>query len=286
MSSLAVTGSVWLPTGEKLTASGSTTISAPMAFGVDTDATATAVSAHVKLYPKTAGARFFVAKGAGYPNVNSPLAKLLPASATAHWSFRDTDPTGMRTSLSAITKPTRVTLWHEGDRQNAGGLGPAGYQAAWKTLRSVRDSLPNAHLIELASVHTGYWSRQPGNDWRVWWPAGYADSMYWDEYNDNWTGKYLDPQTLLGVAISAAAEAGVPWGIAELGSIRVPSDTDGSGRVQWMRDVVTLARANGCRSANWWCAAPSASNPTWIYHLDGTNSAPELACWQGYVASQ
>jgi len=260
-------------------------------FGVDTDQdpNPTILAAHTKLYSKMGSTKLFKSHGAGFWDLsaNNPYFKVMPASCVPIMCVWDVDQGGFETMLGGVSRPVRVCLGQEADRHNGGALGLAGYQTGWKLLRSVRDQLPDAQrkLVTLTSVHTGYWMRQPGNSYQPWFVEGAAEELFGDVYQDGWLTRYQSAATLMDPVIQAAGEQGVPWGLSEYGSIRLPGDSDGSGRVGWMTQGAGYAVRNHALVANWWCAKPSPDKPTYVYHLDGTNSAPELSAWQGFVGS-
>jgi hypothetical protein len=84
-----------------------------------------------------------------------------------------------------------------------------------------------------------------GRTWTNYFADGHVDALGWDCYNSAWrSGVYRSAELLLDKVVAVSVKTGLPWGLAEFGSVRVAGD-DGSGRAAWLSDMTATATASG-----------------------------------------
>jgi hypothetical protein len=90
-----------------------------------------------------------------------------------------------------------------------------------------------------------------GRNWTNYYSPGNIDVLGWDCYNHGEArGVYGDPATLYSRAIQVSRGAGLPWGMAEIGSTLARGDTTGTRRAAWLIDVARYLGGQGrCSSA-------------------------------------
>lgn len=286
MSSLPVSGSIWLPTGEKLTASGSTTVSSPMLVGVDTSQTGTAsvdvanLATHVSLYPGCVGpTRIFASAGKGLPSWTSGTLGAVPASWIPHVSFKDF-PTQSAFTAWLTAMPTRwrecwITYHHEPE----GDLPAATFKAQWQQLLAWAATHANRGRVKMIPILTWYAQVNKGYHWQDFWPGAGADAFGWDAYpagKSNW----LPPDQLFALPLQACATAGVPLVVPELGVVvpSPPTPSDFQARALWITSSVDYLRTHGCRGVAWWCGTGSQGS----FHLDADPAG--LAAYRAEMA--
>jgi hypothetical protein len=141
------------------------------------------------------------------------------------------------------------TYFHEPeDDIKRGSYTAADYRAAWRRLAELADKSGNPRLH--ATLVLMCWTMWPesGRNWKDYYPgAGVLDMLGWDCYNTSAPkGSYLDPARIMGPAVQASASVGLPWSVAELGSLLVAGD-DGRGRAAWLKAAASYAEKNGAR---------------------------------------
>lgn len=148
------------------------------------------------------------------------------------------------------------------------------YKRRWATLQDVARSHRLGHLIALVPVQSSYWTvHHQAGDPMPWW-AGVGDFAGVDLYMDLPTGKYPDPATFVAPWLAMAQWTGKRLWVAELGATLVASDTDGSHRAAWAREVVRLLRAGNCAAVSWWDAlGTTKQRHRRDYRLDGRTAA-------------
>jgi len=149
------------------------------------------------------------------------------------------------------TAPTdRDVYWsyiHEPEDDIERGEYTAGqYRAAFRRVAEIatRDGGANLHATLIMMCWTIGLS---GRDWTDYYAgADVVDVFAFDCYN--WAGRqgyYVDPAQLFARVVEFTAARGKPWGIAEVGSIKVASDTTGAERAEWLRAVARHLDSNG-----------------------------------------
>lgn len=153
------------------------------------------------------------------------------------------------------TAPTdRQVNWsffHEPeDDIERGSFTAADYRAAWAHLDVLADSVRNPRLKATPILMCWSLSPRSGRDWKDYYAgSSVVDELGWDCYNNGFqSGRYTPVESIYGAAKAAAASVGKPWGIAEMGSQLVSTDTSGALRAAWLRESATYLRSNG---ASW-----------------------------------
>lgn len=141
------------------------------------------------------------------------------------------------------------SYYHEPENNiNAGEFTSAQYRSAWAHIATLEQKAckPNMH----ATLILTEWTMQPRSkrDYRTY-DAGpeYVKVLAFDPYNgatDPNRSYYEAPQDLLGPIVSKMKADGRPWGIAELGSRRIPGDSSGKGRAAWLTSVADYSSRN------------------------------------------
>lgn len=122
------------------------------------------------------------------------------------------------------------------DNIEAGVFTAADYRAAWRRIAGLADAAGNPKLH--ATLVLMDWSvfPQSGRKWKDYYAGSdVIDVLGWDVYNFNFTDpKYPDAATMVNRVATVSKAEGKPWGIAELGTAKLPGDTSGSGRAAWL----------------------------------------------------
>ncbi|HEY9414359.1 MAG TPA: hypothetical protein VIQ30_06345, partial [Pseudonocardia sp.] len=238
------------------------------------------VDTMLKTYQGTGVARIFVSAGKSMPAWDGPvLAPLVAAGVAIHLSYKTN-------SLSEVLpwagrKPASVLLWLTEDHEpeqgpDAGDPTLEEYHASQAALVAAFDGHPMRDEIWLGPVYTRYWWQKVAGD-RRWLPRVPVDFIGWDVYSSE-SDRYRTPDDLLTIPRQIAAETGVPYLVAELGAVRIASDTDGSGQAAWMRAMVDAVKGDGALTCCW-------------YHKEGWDllaSGAELArqTWQTIIREE
>lgn len=123
------------------------------------------------------------------------------------------------------------------------------YRQAWQRIDKIADSVCRSNMYPTL-ILTG-WTTVPASkrDWRTYYPGGdVIDVMAFDPYNgatDPGRDFYTSVPGLFDSVRKAAQEAGKPYGIAETGSLKVPSDPTGAGRAAWLTELAAYHRQHG-----------------------------------------
>ena len=143
-------------------------------------------------------------------------------------------------------RPTWWTYYHEPeDNIEAGQFTAAQYRAAWAHLDALADEASNPSLR--ATLILMCWTLDPAShrNWTDYYSAGAIDAQGWDCYSSTWSsGSYRSATSMLANVKAIATQTGLPWGLAEFGSLLATGD-DGSGRAAWLSDMVAEATAGG-----------------------------------------
>lgn len=133
------------------------------------------------------------------------------------------------------------SYWHEPEDDIANGsFSAADYRAAWAHLAGLADAAGNAKLHATLILMNWTVSSSSGRNWLDYYAGNSViDVIGWDVYNWNFKkGTYADPGNLLDRVIAASKSVGKPWGVAELGGAKVPSDPSGTARAAWLASMV------------------------------------------------
>lgn len=109
----------------------------------------------------------------------------------------------------------------------------AAFQRITLLQRSAAPDNPNLRSTLIMMCYTV--NPKSKRNWRDYFPgAAFTDVIGWDCYNHgSGTEGYGTPQQLLERAVATTREAGVAFGVAELGSLVAEGD-DGTGRAAWL----------------------------------------------------
>lgn len=135
----------------------------------------------------------------------------------------------------------RVTNWiyyHEPEDDMARGqFTGAQYRKAWQRISNLADTAKNPNLKATLTLMCWTFGKS-GRNWRDYYAGPAAvDMLAFDCYN--WKarrGGYAEPERTFGNAVRTMKAEGIPWGIAETGSVLVKGDS-GAGRAAWLRDI-------------------------------------------------
>ena len=159
------------------------------------------------------------------------------------------------------TAPTKLRTWwtyyHEPeDDVEQGQMSSQAWRDAYHHIAELADAVGNPKLVNTVILmcwtlnprsHRTFANYYPGSD--------VVEALAFDCYNPPQnTDSYISPASLFGAAAAKAKELGVQFGIAEVGSVRVKGDTDGSGRAAWLRAVATYAQSQGATFVSYWDA--------------------------------
>lgn len=156
------------------------------------------------------------------------------------------------------------------------------YRRAWQRIDSIADSVCRSNTYATL-ILTGWTTMSASKrDWRIYYAgADVIDVMAFDPYNgaSNPAGvtSYPSAASIFDSVVRVAAEAGKPYGIAETGSPKIPSDVSGSGRAAWLSDVAAFNRTHGALFVTYF---HSSNDGEWRL-LDG----PSQQAWRTAVAS-
>lgn len=183
--------------------------------------------------------------------------------------------------------PSDVTIYwsyiHEPEPLIANGTFTADqYRRAWQHIDAIADKACRSNMYATL-ILTG-WTTLPAaqRDWRDYYAGGdVIDVMAFDPYNgaSNPTAvtSYPSAASIFDSVVKVAAEAGKPYGIAETGSPKIPSDASGSQRAAWLADVAAYHRKHGALFVTYF---HSSRDGEWRL-LD----APSQTAWRAAVAS-
>jgi hypothetical protein len=129
-------------------------------------------------------------------------------------------------------RPTYWSYMHEPEDDIARGeMSAPAFRAAFAHVAALAAEAenPQLHATLIMMCYTA--NPTSGRNWRNYYAEGAVQLIAWDCYNHAWRrGTYGTPENLLDRAVATSQEAGLPWGIAELGSLVGSRDPDGSGR--------------------------------------------------------
>jgi len=160
-----------------------------------------------------------------------PAEVLLGTHDAALRSWFQTAPTTYDVYWAYVHEPE--------DNIERGEFTAAQYRAALTRVARLAAEADNPHLR--ATLIMMCWTLGPvsGRDWHDYYPGpDVVQYAAFDCYNYfGRSGKYVTPEQLFARVLEFGAATGIPWGIAEVGSIKVGSDTSGERRAAWLRSV-------------------------------------------------
>lgn len=152
------------------------------------------------------------------------------------------------------TAPTDQTVYwsyfHEPENNiGKGEFTAAQYREAWKRLATLANDECNPRLHATLILTSWTMDPQSRRDYRTF-DAGsdYVQVLAFDPYNglfDFGRTYYESPQELIGFIVDKMRQDGRPWGLAELGSRLVDSDSNGVARAAWLAEMGEYTQRNG-----------------------------------------
>ncbi len=141
------------------------------------------------------------------------------------------------------------SYWHEPENDSPRQFSYSAYRQAWQRISGIADRAgvgSNMHATLILMCWT--LAKNSHRNWRDYYAGdGAIDVLGFDCYNGGHrNGKYRPVQDILGPPAALSRQLGKPWGVGEVGSVRVAGD-NGSGRAAWLRSYAHYARANGAR---------------------------------------
>ena len=135
------------------------------------------------------------------------------------------------------------SFWHEPENDiDAGAFSAADYRAASAHVSALAAQAGNPHLRSTLILMCYTLNPTSKRDWHDYYAgASSVSTVGFDCYNHGFRqNAYGRPWDLFGDVLQWAAATHLPWGIAEVGSVKVASDTTGDGRAAWLRQVGKL----------------------------------------------
>jgi Glycosyl hydrolase family 26 len=170
----------------------------------------------------------------------------------------------------------RVTWWtyyHEPENDiEAGAFTAADFRAAFRHVAALAAEAHNSDL-RATLILMGYTTVSRTRTWTDYYPgADVVDVLGWDVYNHNAAQgiAYSPPATVFGKVVAASNAAGKPFGIAETGAIRLPTDT-GAGRGAYLRAAADYLRGAGAEFVTYFDSTHGGN-----FVLD---DAPSVGAW-------
>ena len=132
-------------------------------------------------------------------------------------------------------RPTWWAYMHEPEDDIAhGDFTAAQFRSAFARIATIADGVGNPQLHATLVLMCYTVNPTSGRNWRNYYADGSVDVIGWDCYNHKWrSNSYGTPDALMGRAITTSQSVGLPWGIAELGSLLGKGD-NGSARAAWL----------------------------------------------------
>ncbi len=210
---------------------------------------------------------------------NTPVAVSFHASPSTILSGRLDGAFRTWFQQAPTTRRTWWTYWHEPeDDAAAGHLNLSQYRAAWSHLANIEHKVGNPMLTSTLVLMT--WTLNPYShrNWQNYYAGSSAiDALGFDGYNyGHKLNQYADPSTFLNRAADLAQKLNKPWGVAELGSVKMGWDS-GTARAQWLKDAAAYARLRNARFVSYF-----DSNVGVDYRLHDT---PSSTAWRSIVQS-
>lgn len=133
--------------------------------------------------------------------------------------------------------PVYWTFFHEPENDiEHGAFTAARFREAFAHVADLAAAANNPQLQATLILMCYTVNPNSGRDWHNYYVEGSVQVLGWDCYNHKWrSGGYGTPENLLSRAVATSQSTGLPWGVAELGSVRGFKDPTGSGRAAWLR---------------------------------------------------
>lgn len=268
--------------------------------GLNVDSTE--LKAALTSFPNMASSRVFGGPGKGIPSWTSAIvATLRKAGVVPHFSFKDWTDDATATAMVIAwldAMPADVLLailtWHhepEGDEMDS-----YEYRRRYVLLAKIIAEHKNGKRIRLRPIHTWYpsmfkigdkyntdWTKWVGV-WQQWVPLDakgkyVGDAIGFDCYVPVTAKAYPLPIDFFRIPVAAAHALNVPLAIPEFGSLRIPSDTTGTGRAKFIMDSFHYLTSVNAVQVNWWNTTGKGG---YNYRLD---DKPSAAAWNKIIAA-
>lgn len=190
------------------------------------------------------------------------------------------------------TAPTYDVYWsysHEPeDNITRGEFTAADYRAAWQHISDIADqAAPDTAQLHSTLILMCYTMNPTSRrNWLNYYVPSAQSMLAFDCYNHAWRrNAYGDPAKVFKpITDWSVANPTIPWGVSEVGSVKVSTDPDGTRRAAWLRSVGTFL-------ANKHTANPTIAAQFGIYFdvvgPKGTDyrllDAPSQAAWRDVV---
>ncbi|MFT4081937.1 MAG: hypothetical protein QM638_05080 [Nocardioides sp.] len=154
----------------------------------------------------------------------------------------------LRTYFRTAPRKTPVfwNYFHEPeDEIRAGKFTAKQYRKAWRHVARIAASFCRSNLYPTLVLMGWTADSRATPTWTALNPGRRFVSVYaWDPYNGALgdATHYERPAKIFRPVVKASKKMNRPWAIAETGSVRVPSDTSGTGRAAWLRKVAKYSR--------------------------------------------
>lgn len=139
------------------------------------------------------------------------------------------------------------------DNITRGEFTAADYRAAWQHISDIADeAAPETAQLHSTLILMCYTMNPASNrNWLNYYVPTAQSMLAFDCYNHAWRrNAYGTPANMFKPITNwSAANPTIPWGVSEVGSVKVSSDPTGTGRAAWLRSVGT------------WLANKHAENP-------------------------
>lgn len=156
----------------------------------------------------------------------------------------------------------------------------ADYLAAYRRIADIGESVGNPNLRSTLIMMCYTTNPTSKRNWRDYFAGRqWVDVIGWDCYNHGeGEGGYGTPEQLLGRVVDISRTTGVPYGIAELGSLVTPGD-DGTGRGRWLKQTAKYLHANGAEFVSYFDTNGAGTD----YRL---LDVPSKRAWRSVVVDQ
>ncbi len=177
------------------------------------------------------------------------------------------------------TYDTYWSYFHEPENNiDRAEFSAADYRAAAARIASLAAPAGNPRLHSTLILMCYTVNPTSGRDWHNYYAGPSAVSVVgFDCYNHGFRqNAYGQPSDLFGNVLLWAAVTHLPWGVPEVGSVKVSSDPSGEGRAAWLRGVGALLRGK----ARFVCYFDTSRRTD--YRL---TDAPSRLAWRDVVSS-
>lgn len=151
-------------------------------------------------------------------------------------------------STAPSSAPIFWNYFHEPeDEIKAGQFTASQYRSAFRRIVDIGAGYCKSNLYPTLVLMN--WTVNPASklNWADYYPgSSYISVLAWDPYNgaNGDATTYRTAEDIFGTVVSVSRAAGKPFGIAETGSIRIPGDSSGLGRAQWLTKIGTYLKDN------------------------------------------